>query len=210
MNLRIGSRGSQLALWQANHIKHLLEAEGHTVEIEIIKTTGDRLQAVTFAQVAARAVGLGRVGLLLTGGQELLAVVRARADVTPPAGSGAPRFEVRDALTLAQVATELRRMPRTGLVLVAGQELLALIAAEEGPGTDLGTRVGSALHTASTVAFVSAASATPLGWAGLVGADTPMIIVVDQLEELFTAGADPGAREAFATADRGGAVTPAT
>jgi hydroxymethylbilane synthase len=55
MNLRIGSRGSQLALWQANHIKALLEAEGHTVEIEIIKTTGDRLQAVTFAQVAAES-----------------------------------------------------------------------------------------------------------------------------------------------------------
>lgn len=55
MKLRIGSRGSQLALWQANHIKALLVAEGHAVEIEIIKTTGDRLQAVTFAQVAAQS-----------------------------------------------------------------------------------------------------------------------------------------------------------
>ena len=55
MNLRIGSRGSQLALWQANHIAALLRGQGHTVEIEIIKTTGDRLQAVTFAQVAAES-----------------------------------------------------------------------------------------------------------------------------------------------------------
>jgi hydroxymethylbilane synthase len=55
MNLRIGSRGSQLALWQANHIAALLRSQGHTVEIEIIKTTGDRLQAVTFAQVAAQS-----------------------------------------------------------------------------------------------------------------------------------------------------------
>ncbi len=55
MNLRIGSRGSQLALWQAHHIEALLKAQGHTVEIEIIKTTGDRLQAVTFAQVAAQS-----------------------------------------------------------------------------------------------------------------------------------------------------------
>jgi hypothetical protein len=53
MNLRIGSRGSQLALWQANHIAALLCGEGHEVEIEIIKTTGDRLQEVTFAQVGA-------------------------------------------------------------------------------------------------------------------------------------------------------------
>ncbi len=55
MNLRIGSRGSQLALWQANHIAALLRGQGHHVEIEIIKTTGDRLQAVTFAQVAAES-----------------------------------------------------------------------------------------------------------------------------------------------------------
>ncbi|MGA2458355.1 MAG: hydroxymethylbilane synthase, partial [Terriglobales bacterium] len=37
--LRIGSRGSQLALWQAHHISDRLRAQGHTVELEIIKTT---------------------------------------------------------------------------------------------------------------------------------------------------------------------------
>ena len=42
--IRIGSRGSQLALWQANHIAAALRAAGHTVEIEIIRTTGDRMQ----------------------------------------------------------------------------------------------------------------------------------------------------------------------
>jgi hydroxymethylbilane synthase len=55
MKLRIGSRGSQLAVWQANHIAALLTAAGHEVEIEIIKTTGDRLQGVTFAQVVAES-----------------------------------------------------------------------------------------------------------------------------------------------------------
>jgi hydroxymethylbilane synthase len=53
MRLRIGSRGSQLALWQAHHIAELLRTQRHEVEIEIIKTTGDLLQAVTFAQVGA-------------------------------------------------------------------------------------------------------------------------------------------------------------
>jgi hydroxymethylbilane synthase len=42
--IRIGSRGSQLALWQANHIADTLRAAGHAVEIEIIRTTGDRMQ----------------------------------------------------------------------------------------------------------------------------------------------------------------------
>jgi hydroxymethylbilane synthase len=41
--IRIGSRGSQLALWQANHIADALGAAGHAVEIEIIHTTGDRM-----------------------------------------------------------------------------------------------------------------------------------------------------------------------
>ena len=51
--VRIGSRGSQLALWQARHIADLLSREGHVVEIEVIKTTGDRMQNVTFAEVGA-------------------------------------------------------------------------------------------------------------------------------------------------------------
>lgn len=42
--IRIGSRGSQLALWQANHIADQLRTAGHAVEIEIIRTTGDRMQ----------------------------------------------------------------------------------------------------------------------------------------------------------------------
>lgn len=56
MKLRIGSRGSQLALWQANHIAALLRGEGHQVDIDIIKTTGDRLQEVTFAQVGSKGM----------------------------------------------------------------------------------------------------------------------------------------------------------
>jgi hydroxymethylbilane synthase len=43
--IRIGSRGSQLALWQANHIAAALRESGHGVEIEVIRTTGDRMQA---------------------------------------------------------------------------------------------------------------------------------------------------------------------
>ena len=56
MNLRIGSRGSQLALWQANHIAACLRTRGHSVQIEIIKTTGDKLQEVTFAQVGSKGM----------------------------------------------------------------------------------------------------------------------------------------------------------
>lgn len=40
----IGTRGSELALWQANYTKELLEEKGHKVEIKIISTEGDRSQ----------------------------------------------------------------------------------------------------------------------------------------------------------------------
>src|SRR6202171_3600038 len=58
-SLRIGSRGSQLALWQANHISALLCARGHQVEIEIIHTTGDKITDVPLAQVGTKG-GLGK------------------------------------------------------------------------------------------------------------------------------------------------------
>ena len=74
MNLRIGSRGSQLALWQANHIAALLRAQGHQVEIEIIKTTGDRLQEVTFAQVGSKGMFTKEIEEALAEGRVDLAV----------------------------------------------------------------------------------------------------------------------------------------
>src|SRR6202041_1309975 len=57
--LRIGSRGSQLALWQANHISALLRARGHEVQIEIIHTTGDKITDVPLAMVGTKG-GLGK------------------------------------------------------------------------------------------------------------------------------------------------------
>ena len=74
MNLRIGSRGSQLALWQANHIAGLLRGKGHSVEIEIIKTTGDRLQEVTFAQVGSKGMFTKEIEEALAEGRVDLAV----------------------------------------------------------------------------------------------------------------------------------------
>ena len=55
-HLRIGSRGSQLALWQAHHISDLLRGQGHTVELEIIKTTGDKITDVALAKVGTKGM----------------------------------------------------------------------------------------------------------------------------------------------------------
>lgn len=55
-SLRIGSRGSQLALWQANHVAGLLRNQGHSVGIEIIKTTGDKILDVALAKVGTKGM----------------------------------------------------------------------------------------------------------------------------------------------------------
>jgi len=51
IELVIGSRGSQLALWQARHIAAQLEALGVKTRIEVIKTAGDKITDVALARV---------------------------------------------------------------------------------------------------------------------------------------------------------------
>jgi hydroxymethylbilane synthase len=47
--IRIGTRGSELALWQANHVAAKLREHGHQATVEVIRTTGDRMQDPGFA-----------------------------------------------------------------------------------------------------------------------------------------------------------------
>jgi len=54
--LVIGSRGSQLALWQANYIKDRLEARGVAAHIEIIHTKGDKITDVPLNKVGGKGL----------------------------------------------------------------------------------------------------------------------------------------------------------
>ena len=54
--IRIGSRGSALARWQSDHIAAELRNRGHQVSIEILVTTGDRLQRAPFMQVGTKGM----------------------------------------------------------------------------------------------------------------------------------------------------------
>ena len=119
MNLRIGSRGSQLALWQANHIAALLRDQGHSVEIEIIKTTGDRLQSVTFAEAAAQ--GGTSKGLFTKEIEEALAA--GKVDLAVHSLKDLPT-ELPEGFELA--ATPKRADPRDVLVSVHHQSFAAL------------------------------------------------------------------------------------
>jgi hydroxymethylbilane synthase len=72
--LRIGSRGSQLALWQANHISALLRERGNEVELEIIKTTGDKITDVALAKVGTKGMFTKEIEEALAEGRIDLAV----------------------------------------------------------------------------------------------------------------------------------------
>src|ERR1700747_2533892 len=72
--LRIGSRGSQWALWQAHHISDLLRGRGHEVELEIIKTTGDKILDVALAKVGTKGMFTKEIEDALAEGRVDLAV----------------------------------------------------------------------------------------------------------------------------------------
>ena len=72
--LRIGSRGSQLALWQAHHISNLLRGQGHDVGLEIIKTTGDKILDVALAKVGTKGMFTKEIEEALAEGRVDLAV----------------------------------------------------------------------------------------------------------------------------------------
>ncbi len=54
MKIIIGSRGSDLALWQAHFVTDQLNALGHEVELKIIETKGDRIQDLSFDKIEGK------------------------------------------------------------------------------------------------------------------------------------------------------------
>jgi hydroxymethylbilane synthase len=74
--IRIGTRGSQLALWQARHVKALIThafPEIH-VTITVIKTTGDRITDRPLAQVGGKGLFVKEIETALLNGEIDLAV----------------------------------------------------------------------------------------------------------------------------------------
>jgi hydroxymethylbilane synthase len=61
-------------LWQANWVKDRLEAAGHEIQIEIIKTTGDKLQTASLAASGSKGLFIKEIEEALLAGQVDLAV----------------------------------------------------------------------------------------------------------------------------------------
>lgn len=54
--IKIGTRGSKLALWQAYHIQDLLKNNGMDAEIITIETKGDKILDVTLSKIGSKGV----------------------------------------------------------------------------------------------------------------------------------------------------------
>jgi len=72
--IRIGSRGSQLALWQAEWVRDQLQSKGLKVEIQRIKTTGDKILDVPLAKVGGKGLFVKEIEEALLAGEIDLAV----------------------------------------------------------------------------------------------------------------------------------------
>lgn len=122
--IRIGTRGSTLAMWQANEIKRQLQkAHPHTpVEVTIVKTTGDINQDVALSQLPGKAFFTKEIE------EELL---RGSIDLAVHSGKDVPTL-LPDGLRLAGCIA--RHSPLDAFVSVHAGSL-----ADLKPGDRLGT-----------------------------------------------------------------------
>jgi hydroxymethylbilane synthase len=115
--LRIGTRGSALALWQARSIARALrESTGAEPEIVIIKTSGDKFQQASFSQIGTKGVFIKELEDALLEERIDLAV-HSMKDVPTEMPEGltiaamGKREDVRDAL-LSSSGTTLASLPQ--------------------------------------------------------------------------------------------------
>jgi len=107
--IRIGSRGSALARWQAEHVQARLSTLGHECRIQVITTTGDRVQDRRLESVGGKGAFLKEIEEAMLAGEVDLAV-HSLKDVPTGLPEGLrlcavlERADPRDALLSAQGA----------------------------------------------------------------------------------------------------------
>lgn len=120
--LRLGTRGSELALWQANYVKDLLVrrwGKDLTIELHIIATEGDRIQDRQLHEVGGKGLFVKAIEEKLLEGAVDLAVhsMKDLPAFSPPGLKIActpPREDPRDALVMGAAHTTalLSKLPK--------------------------------------------------------------------------------------------------
>jgi hydroxymethylbilane synthase len=76
--IRIGTRASQLALWQAHHVESLIKASGYRTEIVPIDTKGDKMLNVSISKIGSKGVFTEEIEAKLLDGSIDIAVHSAK------------------------------------------------------------------------------------------------------------------------------------
>ena len=72
--LTIATRESRLALWQANHVKQLLEANGHSVSLMGMTTLGDQILDQPLSKIGGKGLFIKELEVALANGSAHIAV----------------------------------------------------------------------------------------------------------------------------------------
>ena len=116
--LVIATRGSQLALWQANHVKDRLQALDPelSVELAVIKTRGDKILDVPLAQVGGKGLFVKEIeDALLSGAADLAVHSIKDVPMELPAGlvlGCVPKREVFTDCLVSERYQGLRELPK--------------------------------------------------------------------------------------------------
>ncbi len=134
--LRIGTRGSQLALWQANTVAaRIAEAGGPPCLLLVIKTSGDRLQEAPLSEVGGKRLFVKEIEDALLKGEIDLAVHSSKDMPAELPGDLAiagvlPREDPHDAVVLPQ-----RPSDRERAAIATIDELVAVLGQTASIGT---------------------------------------------------------------------------
>jgi hydroxymethylbilane synthase len=183
-HLVIGTRGSKLALWQSNYIKDRIEeATGVTVELMIIKTTGDKILDVPLAKVGGKGLFTKELEVELAAGTVDLCV-HSMKDVPTELPEGMyiaatpERVDPRDALVSGKGYT-LETMPQGAKVGTSSLRRVAQVRSLR-PDVEivdvrgnLDTRMRKAEDGEVDVVILASAGITRMGWAERISSYIP-------------------------------------
>ena len=114
IDIVIGSRGSDLALWQARYVKKRLSELGHNVTINIIKTQGDAIQHLSFDKLEGKGFFTKEIeAALLDGSIDLAVHSHKDLETNPPEGliiaAVSERADPADILLVRESAVDMNK-----------------------------------------------------------------------------------------------------
>lgn len=131
MNLRIATRESRLALWQAEHVAGLLKAQGHSCELVPMTTKGDQILDKTLSKIGGKGLFIKELEQALQEGRADLAVHSLKdVPMDLPAGFAMPcvlpRANVHDAF-VSNSYDSLGALPQGAVVGTSSLRRTALL-----------------------------------------------------------------------------------